>query len=140
MLRLYGEAMKTPQVPAMPGMTPLGIKPGAAAYTSRVCDDGSVNIEPTRLDFDCPYCGSTFMRYRQGDSFQCGRHGCYRWSTGSAKLVPLNSLRQDQAELARRKAAAPMVAPKPQQGVDGLGLFSDSARQTDLMDMPGVRR
>ena len=63
--------MKTPQVPAMPGMSPLG-----------------------------------FMK-------------------------PLS---EDQAALARRKALAPMLAPKPQAACDH-GLFSDSAAQTDLLDM-----
>ena len=63
--------MKTPQVPAMPGMTPLGL---------------------------------------------------------------LNPLSQDQAALARRKAAAPLLASKPQQAAD-FGLFGDSAAQTDLVDM-----
>ena len=38
------------------------------------------------------------------------------------------------AELARNKAAAPLMAPKPQQPCD-IGLFSDEANQTDLIEM-----
>jgi hypothetical protein len=41
---------------------------------------------------------------------------------------------RDQAEIARRKAAAPLLASKPQQAAD-FGLFGDSAAQTDLVDM-----
>ena len=46
----------------------------------------------------------------------------------------LNPLSQDQAALARRKAAAPLLASKPQQAAD-FGLFGDSSKQTDLCDL-----
>jgi hypothetical protein len=64
-------AMKVPQVPAMPGMTPLGV---------------------------------------------------------------LNPLSQDQATIAKRAAAAPLRASKPQASCD-IGLFSDGAAQVDLCDL-----
>jgi hypothetical protein len=54
-----------------------------------------------------------------------------------AGMTPLglgNSLQQDQATLARRKAAAPLLASKPQLSAD-FGLFGDTAGQTDLVDM-----
>jgi hypothetical protein len=65
--------MKTPQVPAMPGMTPLG-----------------------------------FTR----------------------------PLPQDHAALAQRKADAPLKPRKDQAPCD-VGLFSDDARQIDLLDLTG---
>jgi hypothetical protein len=51
----------------------------------------------------------------------------------------VNPLAQDQATLAQRRADAPMLARKPQSACD-LGLFSDDARQADLLDMDGVRK
>ena len=40
---------------------------------------------------------------------------------------------RDRAELARRQAAAPLRASKPQAPCD-LGLFGDTAAQLDLVD------
>jgi len=82
--------MKTPQVPAMPGMAPLGVRRPAT-----------------------------------------GEH--------SIGLGVANSLDQDRAELARRKAAAPLK-PKAPQSACALGLFSDAAAQTDLVDMARAKR
>jgi hypothetical protein len=45
----------------------------------------------------------------------------------------LNSLEQDRAEIARRKARAPMKPSKPQSSCD-IGLFSDDSKQTDLVE------
>lgn len=45
--------------------------------------------------------------------------------------------RATPAQIARRRAAEPLRASKPQQPCDH-GLFSDDARQTDLID--AVRR
>lgn len=53
------------------------------------------------------------------------------------KMTPLgltNSLQQDQATIARRKANAPLLATKQQQACD-VGLFSDLADQMDLIEM-----
>ena len=87
--------MKTPQVPAMAGMAPLG-------YSVRIDEHGAqVRIPRAAVDLDGPL---------------------------------LNPLRQDQAEIARRKAAAPMLAPKPQVACDH-GLFSDASAQSDLVAM-----
>jgi hypothetical protein len=58
---------------------------------------------------------------------------------GMSPLDLLNPLARDQASLAQRKADAPMLAPKPQSACD-LGLFSDDARQADMLDMGGVRK
>jgi hypothetical protein len=76
---------KTPQIPAMPGMTPLGFAPA-----------------------------------RTGDH--------------SIGLGVANRLSDDQAELARRKAAAPLRPRKEQIACDH-GLFGDDARQIDLVDL-----
>ncbi len=46
----------------------------------------------------------------------------------------LNALSKDQAELARRQAAAPIKPPVPQKPCD-VGLFSDAALQLDIVDM-----
>lgn len=43
-------------------------------------------------------------------------------------------LQEDQAALARRKAAAPLLAAKPQEACD-IGLFSDEPAQIDLVDI-----
>ena len=55
-----------------------------------------------------------------------------------AGMTPLgltNSLQQDQAAIARRKAAAPLKPTAPQLPADH-GLFDDAARnQLDLVDM-----
>jgi len=45
-----------------------------------------------------------------------------------------NPLSVDQAEIARRKAAAPLRPTKPQAAPD-CGLFSDDAAQVDLCDL-----
>lgn len=56
-----------------------------------------------------------------------------------AGCTPLG-FRDDQAGLARRKAAAPLKPVKPQQACD-VGLFSDDAMQSDLVDMAnGIAR
>jgi hypothetical protein len=46
----------------------------------------------------------------------------------------VNPLAKDQAELARRQAAAPLKPPAPQRPCD-VGLFSDESQQLDLVDM-----
>lgn len=43
-------------------------------------------------------------------------------------------LQTDQAEIARRKTLAPLKPKTAQRPMD-LGLFSDDARQTDLVDL-----
>ena len=53
------------------------------------------------------------------------------WGMRHTLLQPLPA---DQAALARRRAAAPLKPAKPQQPCD-VGLFSDVAAQTDLLDM-----
>lgn len=50
----------------------------------------------------------------------------------------LRPIAQDQAELAKRKAAAPLKPAKPQAACD-VGLFSDDAAQSDLVDMARKR-
>jgi len=53
---------------------------------------------------------------------------------GMRRLDVANPLAQDQAEIARRKAAAPLRPTKPQAAPD-CGLFSDDAAQVDLCDL-----
>lgn len=53
---------------------------------------------------------------------------------GMTPLGVLNPLSQDEAEIARRLAAAPLKAARSQEPCD-VGLFSDAAQQADLVDM-----
>lgn len=53
--------------------------------------------------------------------------------------MELPQTEQRAAELAKQKAAAPMLAPKPQKPCD-VGLFSDNAAQIDLLDLLGGKR
>ena len=46
----------------------------------------------------------------------------------------LNPIAADEAELARRQAAAPLK-PRAEQAACDVGLFSDSAQQVDLVDL-----
>ena len=58
-----------------------------------------------------------------------------------AGMTPLgigNTLSQDQAALARRKAAQPLLAAKPQAPCN-VGLFSDEAAQIDLIEISRVQ-
>lgn len=56
----------------------------------------------------------------------------FDWAMQYPGLV--RPLAVDQAEIARRRAAAPLKPAKPQQACD-VGLFSDVATQTDLVDL-----
>jgi hypothetical protein len=51
----------------------------------------------------------------------------------------LNPIAQDQRTIAERKWRAPTKARVEQQACD-VGLFSDDAMQSDLLNLPGVRK
>jgi hypothetical protein len=53
---------------------------------------------------------------------------------GMTPLGVMNPLSVDQVTLAKRAAAAPLRASKPQASCD-VGLFSDGAAQVDLCDL-----
>lgn len=55
----------------------------------------------------------------------------FEWAMRHGLTRPLPA---DQAELARRQAAAPLKPAKPQQLCD-VGLFSDVATQIDLIEL-----
>lgn len=48
--------------------------------------------------------------------------------------IDLPETPERSADLAQRKASAPMLAPVPQKPCD-VGLFGDSAAQIDLLDL-----
>lgn len=59
-----------------------------------------------------------------------------------AGMTPLgitHPLRVDQTEIARRKAATPLKPKTPQSPCD-FGLFSDDAKQIDLVDLARRRQ
>lgn len=49
-------------------------------------------------------------------------------------FVPLNPIATDQKTVAERQWLKPALAPKPQKPCDH-GLFSDDAKQIDLLDL-----
>ena len=55
-------------------------------------------------------------------------------SYGSSNQFDLPGTEPDSAGLAQIKASAPLKPSKPQEPCD-VGLFSDTARQTDLCDL-----
>jgi hypothetical protein len=85
--------------------------------------------------FECPHCGCKHIGDRgalkYSNDVQCAR--CDRWYL----YAPLNvtrPLQTDQAEIARRKTAAPLKPKIAQKPLD-FGLFGDDALQTDLVDL-----
>lgn len=119
--------MKTPQVPAMPGMTPLGL--------SELCKCGH-GLDACAHNPDCERKKNANATLEQWPRQEQWSDVTWRLLHKDAvRALPVtNPLSQDQAELARRKAAAPLLASKPQQAAD-FGLFGDTAAQTDLVDM-----